>query len=150
MANLSAPEIEIDYGVGEGQQESSLDTTPTTTKPLYSVRELVNWAQIALYWLGLVSNVPILVIFFKQGFSSSTNIGFFSLALTDLSVCVVYIVFLTSEACLYYWEYFWYFWGRFIFQDMPRELYAWIAAVIVLERLCIITLPEKVGSNTLI
>ena len=140
MANLSDPEIFFDPGASEGQQESSLDREPIPTKPLYSVEEIVNFAQIALYCLGFLSNLPILVIFFKQGFDSSLNIGFFSLALSDLSVCVVYGTDLTAKR---------YFWGMHIFKDAGRELSAWITAVIFWERLCSMILPDRVGFNTL-
>ena len=143
MANLSDPEIFFNTGASEGQQESSLDREPITTKPLYSVEEIVNFAQIALYCLGFLSNLPILVIFFKQGFNSSLNIGFFSLALSDMSVCVVHGTDLTAKSFQRY------FWGTHIFKDAGKELSAWITAVIFWERLCSMILPDRVGFNTL-
>ena len=150
MANLTEPEILFDSGSSDGQQESSLDSALTPAKPLYSTEEIVNFTQIALYSLGFLTNILILVVFFKQGLrNSSTNIGFFSLALADLFVCVVYITDLTAQVILNWWFHLMYFWRMFIFKEVGTEISAWTTAVICWERLGCIMLPEKVGSSTL-
>ena len=127
MANVTEPEIFFFY----------------PTKRIYSIKEIVNFAQIPLFWLGFLSALPMLVVFFRQGFKTSLNIGFFSLALADLAVCVVYGTASTAGSFQRYFRNTW------IFKDAVRELYAWITAVICWERLCNIILPEKVGFNTL-
>ena len=142
MANLSDP------GASEGQQESSLDATVTTIQPLYSVDEIVDFAETVLYSFGFVSNVPILVVFFKQGFNCSTNIGFFSLALSDLFVCMVCIADFTMKLD-FSWFHYRYFWRTFAVKEAGTSMSAWTTAVICWERLFSSILPEKVGSNTL-
>ena len=150
MANLSESVNNVDSGASEGHQENSLDSKPTTTKPLYSIVEIVRFAQIALYCLGFVSNLPILVVFFKQGLrNSSTNTGFFTLALADLSVCVVYITDLTAQSVLDMWSFRELgFWRLILFKQAVREMSAWTTAVMCWERLCSIILPERVGFKT--
>ena len=143
MANLTGPYILFDYEAREGQQESSLDTKLTTIKPIYSVAELVKFVLFALFWLGFVSSLPILVIFFKRVFNFSLSIGFFSLALADLSLCVVYL----TDFIVFNWFYSWYYWKVCKFKKYTREISAWTTAVICWEQLYSIILPEKVGSK---
>ena len=87
----------------QSQVESTLSSGFGAPAYLFQSREywrrmnlLVEGMRVVgtIYCLGFLSNVglPILWIFFKKGFASTSNINFFSLGGADLGVCIFYIV----------------------------------------------------------
>ena len=94
---------------------------------------------------GVFCNIPVLIIFYKDGLSSNANICFFSLALTDLYISVFYCVWNAWDIAkqmdfLRYppaFENLLFYASRSV--DAMNSLSAWITAIITLERLlCIL------------
>ena len=113
--------------------------------------------DMSVYCFGFLSNIPILWIFFTEGFASTSNINFFALGVADLCVCIFFIIqellftWLTSlcfeyTTCLDMRD----IWRIHFFpnQEAIKSFSAWITALITLERLLCITFPLKVSSHT--
>ena len=96
--------------------------------------------------LGILCNVPVIIIFFKAGLSSSSNICFVALGITDLCYSL-----LTSIWRIMDIHGSWSI--KFAALDMSRTtsgmngLSTWITFIISLERLFCILFPLKVSSN---
>ena len=121
------------------------------------LEEGMRMVDTSIYCFGFLANVPILWIFFKEGFASTSNINFFSLGGADLCVCFIYIVnylfrwiLRHSFLCRRYssCNEMFTIWDVYLFpnQEALKSFSAWITAVITLERLLCITFPMKVSS----
>ena len=101
---------------------------------------------------GLASNIANIVVFYKMGLSSVSNICFFCLAITDFN-CVSYILIV---ACAYHPGI------EHTFLPIPMRdavliydtvyygfsaMGSWITAVINMERSCCVVFPMKVRLN---
>ena len=115
---------------------------------------MIAFGMLSIYWVGTFSNIIILLVFFKAGLSSSTNICFFYLAIADLEICVSNLI--TNVCTCMYYKFTFHTSICFLSPNGPMEnvrgiidesfisLTAWITAVICWERLCCIALPMKV------
>ena len=117
-------------------------------KPYLSAMEQVT---VLVNLSGVICNVPVLIIFFKDGFSSNANICFFSLALVDIFISAFYLIWRGWEIAIN--------WGFVKVQTsfLDLQMYAskstdsmncvssWITALITLERLLCILFPLKVS-----
>ena len=124
------------------QDKAFINTRLNVTEPGYSPRN-IHYVEILLYWLGCFSNISILLIFFLDGFNSSSKIGFFSLALVDLAVCVVNLIRLILNLIRPIG-------GREyqilqLFEEAAITYSAWTTALICWERLCSVAFPITVG-----
>ena len=124
-----------------------------TTYPLLLTQKMAV-GMVTLHWLGFLSNIIILLVFFKAGLSSSTNICFFYLAIADLAICVLNLFTdlceitdsysnSRSRICISVQFGHWPVTGRIV-EETIISLTAWITAVICWERLLCIVLPMKV------
>ena len=151
MANGSYPESVIVPDLTESSQEDLLVTKQTPSKSYWDyVYHYLAIVHLTLYLFGFFSNISILVVFLKDGFSSSTNISFFSLALADLTVCVTYCTGYISRflapICRMCWKiYFARFKDWQQFEQLPTAMTTWITAILCWERLCCIAYPMKVS-----
>ena len=124
------------------QEKGFINTRLNVTETGYSPRS-IHYAEILLYWLGCFSNISILLVFFNDGLSSSSRIGFFSLAFADLAVCVINLtrLILTLIHPILDRQY------RILqlFEEATITYSAWTTAFICWERLCSIKFPIRVG-----
>ena len=120
----------------------------TWIKPYYFAVERVT---VFVHLFGVICNIPVLIIFFKDGFASSANICFFSLAIVDLFICAFHTVWRSWSICyamgiakeyrsLLNLEQF-----AAPSSDAMNCVSSWITALITLERLLCILFPLKVS-----
>ena len=73
---------------------------------MHFFKETMRVVQTSVYCFGFLSNIPILWIFSKEGFASTSNINYFSLGGADLLVCIFVIVnnlfWWSRRLCKYY------------------------------------------------
>ena len=137
--------------------QSYVFTIPASWTRFYLFKERMDAVDMSVYCFGFLSNIPILWIFFTEGFASTSNINFFALGVADLSVCIFFIM----QELLFKWLYSLCFeyttcldmreiWTTYFFpnQEAIKSFSAWITALITLERLLCITFPLKVSSHT--
>ena len=148
----SSAESVIVPGLSESNQADLFDPEQTDTKPKLSVDQIVSILRhlsLALYLFGLFSNISILLVFFKDGFSSSTNIALFSLAVADLTVCVIYATALISKLlyyiCLPCYAVYREFANIETVEFLATAIATYITAILCWERLCCIAYPMKVS-----
>ena len=110
---------------------------------------MYNYILIATACFGILSNLSVLIVFFKEGFVSTSTISFFSLALTDFYVCSYWAIRFTLN---FLWDYLAFRnFLNFIHEhvekttDAMNMLGAWITTIITMERLCCIAFPIKVS-----
>ena len=148
MANQSEredrEEILSGSGLSEGHNWGEVMAGTIATQPPYSDDELMDMVQIIVYCFGFLSNISAIVVFFKEGLSTSSHIGFVSLALADLSVCTFCLIDSIGDWILHDYEFLQEFWWTIKLEENSATFSAWIVAVICWERLCEITFPEKV------
>ena len=101
---------------------------------------------------GVFCNIPVLIIFFKDGFASNTNICFLSLAIVDLFVSAFLTIQKTWSMCyeLGIAKDSWSSWQlnyniAAALSDAMNCVSSWITALITLERLLCILFPLKVS-----
>ena len=121
-----------------------------------SLKLLIITLQVkeSLYFLGCITNIPVLVTFYKNSLASTSNMSFFVLAAVDLFIC-----FLLMPQAIHRWT------SSLCYKSqLCRELYnfyskallypvkesfksfgAFITVVITVERLCSILFPMKVS-----
>ena len=108
---------------------------------------------------GILSNIVIILLFLKDGLATSSNKSFFCLALTDLYICIYWMLQVIAgyvgaypELRIGCKEYSCY--KRFInfvifymqeSADAMNSVGAWITVIITTERLCCIAIPMKVS-----
>ena len=152
MTNQSHQDSFIDPGPIEGHQDESLVTNPPVTETKYSMSEIVELSTFGLYWLGFFTNISIILVFFKEGLSTSTSISFFSLAFADLTVCVIYLTKYTSQVlmpvCSYCTSVYWDYHFSEKFEEAAVAISTWITLIVCWERLCCIAFPMKVNDNS--
>ena len=101
-------------------------------------------------FFGILSNIANIVVFYKMGFSSVSNISLFCLAIVDFcSLCII-LIFAVGNLPLFQNAYL-----TISFLDVSlaigsvyysfSAMGSWITAVISLERSCCIVFPMKVG-----
>ena len=129
------------------------------TKPLSHINmrsgytETRHFMASALYFVGMVLNMLILMVFFKDGFSSSTNISFFSLAVADWAICAIHstrtISKLLYTICYVCWRrlYFDLSWEIGEVEHILSAMTTMITSLLCWERLCCIAYPMKVSFN---
>ena len=106
---------------------------------------------VFVHLFGVICNIPVLIIFFKDGFASSTNICFFSLAIVDLFISVIHTVFRVWSICYDIgiakdkWSLFSLEEYATPTSDAMNCVSSWITALITLERLLCILFPLKVS-----
>ena len=83
---------------------------------------LFDAVDMSVYCFGFLSNIPILWIFYTEGFASTSNINFFALGVADLCVCILFIVDELVDTYKYYTTL--YIYGKFgnHFLPEPRTL----------------------------
>ena len=137
---------------GSGIPEHMMIDWSNTPLNLFSRRMAI--VVPSVYSFGFVSNILVLWIFFTDGFATTSNINFFSLAAADLCVCSLFIVHeLFTNTFHYFWKStifleIWYIWRVYFFpnREALKSFSAWVTAVITLERLLCVTFPLKVSS----
>ena len=125
--------------------------------PLLSVAKLtllytyILPVSVAIAIGGVFTNIVNILVFFKMGLHSTSNINFFTLAIADL-LCVAYAI--PAFTFLHPWvdEVLW----NFSFLSLFDFLYpffiaycafgSWVTTIISVERACCIAFPLKVGS----
>ena len=137
------------YGLGESYQTDWVDPEQNATTPKYTLYEITEIAAGALYLFGFFSNMSILLVFFKVGFSSSTNISFFFLAVADLTICVIYSALLISKVlqpiCRLCIKFSALSHDLKNVEQLPTAMTTWITVILCWERLCCIAYPIKVS-----
>ena len=122
---------------------------------MHFFKETMRVVQTSVYCFGFLSNIPILWIFFKEGFASTSNINFFSLGGADLFVCIFFIVdnllWWTRDLCRRYTacDEVQEIWTVYLLPNTEalKSISVWITALITVERLCCIAFPMKVSST---
>ena len=136
-----------------GSASSSLTSTPSeliSSDQLNTIYMYTYSITIPVCIFGLASNIINIVVFYKMGLSSVSNICFFCLAVTDFH-CVSYILVVSltlhpelkpflptsmRDAVLIYDTVYYGF----------SAMGSWITAIINMERSCCVVFPLKVRS----
>ena len=150
MANESYPESVIAPGLIESNSDDMSDHAPIAIRPKYNIVEIYQFTEGAVYFVGLFLNMIILLVFSKDGFSSSTNISLFSLAVADMAVCVMYCTIIISKAlqpvCYVCWKlYYDHYHDMAEVEQIPTAMTTMITSLLCWERLCCIAYPMKVS-----
>ena len=118
---------------------------------LHSYNSVMEGVLVTVHIFGVLSNIPVLIVFYKNSLTSSSNVCFFSLAVTDLYISAFFVLKRGWDIAISR--------GHFshvnAYKDLMRysahstdamkSVGAWITAVINLERLLCIYFPLKVG-----
>ena len=143
----------------------SQDQTMMSTDDVYLSRKLfharlglagniIRPVNLFLSTFGVASNLVVILVFLKDGLSTTSNKTFFYLALTDLYISIYWILKLCivclNVAGIYIrnWKI-----DRFLglyvedSAEAMNSIGAWITVVITTERLCCIAIPMKVSIN---
>ena len=156
MANQSHQDSLIVSGPIDRHQNqfyvSSTISSVTWTK-IYSAAEVVELSAFGLYWFGFFANISILMVFYTEGLSSSTSISFFSLALADLTVCVINLSKYTSKVLIPVCSFCQDIYHDHVYSNKFEEaavaMSTWITLIVCWERLCCIAFPMKVSYKSL-
>ena len=146
MANESYPESYQQYILFE-----YVTISPHQTMK-WGYAETRHFMASALYFVGMFLNMLILMVFFKDGFASSTNISFFSLALADWGICAIHSIRATSKLlfpiCYVCWVRFYHdlSWEIGEVEHILSAMTTMITSLLCWERLCCIAYPMKVSS----
>ncbi|RUS88438.1 hypothetical protein EGW08_003775 [Elysia chlorotica] len=143
----------------EGTSPQAGDDTSTRLAPLLSYAQLLNILfyvfnfTIPISFFGILTNITNILVFYKMGFSSPSNLSLFCLAISDLlCLCYILIVSFGNHPLL-------------LDDDLPMSLAdvtrtganvywasaaigAWITAVITVERSCCVAFPIKLEGWT--
>ncbi|KAK3783905.1 hypothetical protein RRG08_048684 [Elysia crispata] len=143
-------------GATAAPSPASHDHRLQAVKPLMTFEQFlaivfyVFGATILISFFGVLSNIANILIFYKMGFSSPSNISLFCLALVDLLIlCYILIVSFGNHPL-------------FVGADLPFSLpdaartgalvyygcsaiSSWITAIITVERSCCVAYPMKVN-----
>ena len=145
MANESYPESYPQYILFEYVTISPHQTVWS------AYTETRHFMASALYFVGMFLNMLILMVFFKDGFASSTNISFFSLAVADWAICALHSIRATSKLlfpiCFVCWVKFYneLSWEIGEVDHILSAMTTMITSLLCWERLCCIAYPMKVS-----
>ncbi|GFS15657.1 peptide receptor GPCR [Elysia marginata] len=110
--------------------------------------DIVSSANIAVFGFSAMANSIVILVFFKDGFRSTSNISFFALAIADLLVSILWTVnqvnshtklLRMNDPIRRFWED-----KLFPCAEAINTIASWITAIITWERLCCIAFPLKV------
>ena len=116
--------------------------------------DIIRPVNLFLSTFGVASNLLVILVFLKDGLSTTSNRSFFYLALTDLYISLYWVLQL-SRAYLHLRGIYIRNWKIIVFirlyvadsAEAMNSIGAWITAVITTERLCCIAIPMKVSIN---
>ncbi|RUS88440.1 hypothetical protein EGW08_003777 [Elysia chlorotica] len=147
---------QIEGWTTEGTSPQADDDTSMRLAPLLSYAQLLNILfyvfnlTIPISFFGILTNITNILVFYKMGFSSPSNLSLFCLAISDLlCLCYILIVSFGNHPLFAYVD------VAFSLPDVTRTganvywasaaIGAWITAVITVERSCCVAFPMKVN-----
>ena len=93
--------------------------------------------------LGVLFNIPVIMIFYKDDLTSNSNVCFFSLAITDL--CYSAVVSMYRLITNFFWDLYDLLRYTLNLSYCVNAISAWITFLITLERVICIISPLKVS-----
>ena len=123
--------------------------------PLYiTLYMIMMQVSRSMYYFGCLSNIPVLVTFYRNGLSSTSNLSFFVLAAVDQFIC-----FLWTPLAIHRWtstlcyksqlcaELYTFYSMTLLYpgKESFKSFGAFITVIITVERLCSILFPMKVS-----
>ncbi|GFS00278.1 chemosensory receptor B [Elysia marginata] len=141
---IQPPNVSFDYDV--------LNWSPT---PLHYINDVVSSVNVAVFGFSVMANAIVILVFFKDGFRSTSNISFFSLAIADLLVSILWTIEQLDVHPMLVgivgYSPIMKFIQKQIFPcaEAFNTIASWITAIITWERLCCIAFPLKVKLTTI-
>ena len=125
---------------------------PQSPRWMIISHDVLSNLQTFIFCFGFISNLLVLLVFFKNGFALASNVSFFALAGADLYVCFIFVTWMiagfTYSNCMASticdWLFTFWRWSLTPSKQGLKSLGAWITTAITLERLCSIMFPLKV------
>ena len=116
---------------------------------IFKFSEIISMLNIAVYFFAVAANTVIILVLLKDGFKLTSNICFFALAINDLLISIVWIIWL-----LVYHGVFSFSVGNILMYicnvyllpcgEAIHSIGSWITMIVTLERLCCVMFPLKV------
>ena len=99
--------------------------------------DIIQFATVTVLSFAVLANMINILVFFKDGFTATSNISFFVLAIVDLLVSAINIPLVLDMA------------SDFVIQVAPcgealNTIGSWVTVIITMERLCCVAFPLKV------
>ena len=135
---------------------SVIITTTTTLRPPVMSEETEDqlfhiffYISVPIAIFGTLANVANIVVFYRMGFSVTSNISLFALAISDL-ICVfnILVIWLVHHPAFYYEEFYMRLTDIVILMipifHCSSAFGSWVTAIINVERSCCVVIPMKV------
>ncbi|GFR83330.1 chemosensory receptor A [Elysia marginata] len=113
---------------------------------LSSVDLVFTGFNLSVYVFSSLANFMNILVFWRDGFVSTSNISFFTLAIADLLVSLIWVSQQVAQLTSQVYTPLGIFLGQYLFpcSEAINTLASWITVIITWERLCCISFPLKV------